>query len=149
MKAAVALAALGLLACGTDEPPVFPTTYASSYTEVRGCRHSLEHDLVNIRVLAAPDALTPYTDRATPFPAGAVVLKEQYADDDTACAGPIDTFTVMQKLAAGSSPSTLDWEWQKVDNKRNVVDIDRTRCVRCHTTCGVPPDGYDGTCTVP
>ncbi|MEO8699429.1 MAG: hypothetical protein ABI867_05270, partial [Kofleriaceae bacterium] len=77
-----------LLGCGGDDggssdappapPAVFPETYAATYTEVRDCRLSLEHDLFHIKVLVDPPALTPYTDRTTAFPVGAVVLKEQY-----------------------------------------------------------------------
>jgi len=55
----------------------------------------------------------------------------------------------MRKLAAESSPGTLDWSWQQVDEDRVVVDEDPPRCIGCHTGCGVAPDGYDGTCAIP
>ena len=142
-----------LLACGDDggggEPPVFPADYAATYQQVRGCRFSLEHDLIRIRVVASPDALAAYNGRTAPFPTGAIVLKEEYAESDTACAGPIVQFTVMQKLEPGSSPETLDWTWQEVNGDHRTVDTQIQRCIGCHTNCGKPPEGYDGTCTVP
>jgi hypothetical protein len=104
---------------------------------------------VRIRVVASPDAVTPNRGRTAAFPTGAIVLKEQYHDSDTTCAGPIVDFTVMQKLDVGSSPETLDWHWQKVDTNLRTIETDIMRCTRCHTSCGVAPEGYDGTCAVP
>ena len=146
----VVLAVL-LVACGPDDgaAPVFPDDYAATYQEVRGCRFSLDHDLIRIRVLASPDALTPYTGRIQPFPTGAILLKEQYADSDTRCEGPIVDFTVMAKLDVGSSPATLDWTWQKVGPDHQTVDTDIKACTQCHDSCGKAPEGYDGTCTMP
>jgi hypothetical protein len=143
-----------LLACGDHdddggEPALFPADYATTYVEVRNCRFSLEHDLVRMRVLASPDALTPYNGRTAPFPTGAIVLKEQYDGGDDTCTGPIFNVTVMQKLDVGSAPETLDWNWQETDAEYRAVDTDIDRCTRCHTDCGKPPEGYDGTCTVP
>lgn len=143
-----------LLACGTDPPKeesLFPADYAATYQEVRNCRNSIEHDLMRIRVLASPEALAPYTDRAAPFPVGAIVLKEQYAGGDINCEGPIVQFTVMQKLADGEDPAMLDWTWQKTDGERVVdEDHDLEKCSSCHTRCGVPEEGgYAGTCAVP
>jgi hypothetical protein len=146
------LAALALVACGggdDQDPPLFPADYAASYQQVRNCRNSIEHP-GRIRVLAAPDALAPYNTRNGPFPVGAVVLKEEYSSADTTCAGEIRNFSVMVKLEPGSSPDTLDWDWQEVsfDRKKTVTDV--PRCTRCHAGCGVPAEGgYDGTCTHP
>ena len=141
-----------LAACRPDDDgvePVFPEDYAATYQEVRGCRFSLEHDLIVVRVLASPDALAPYTGRTQPFPTGAILLKEQYAESDTTCAGPIVDFTVMEKLDVGSSPATLDWTWQKVRPDHQTVNTDIKACTQCHTSCGKAPYGYDGTCTMP
>lgn len=136
---------------GDDEGPEpdFPAEYADSYVEVRNCRGSADHDLNNIRILASPSALAPYQDRMEPFPVDAVVLKEEYEFDDPTCEGPIKQWTVMRKLAEGSSPDTLDWTWQTVDLERNVVDQDEASCFGCHAGCGVAPDGYEGTCAIP
>jgi cytochrome P460 len=146
-----------LAACGGDDggsdagdPAVFPDDYAATYREVRNCRFSLDHDLRYMRVLAAPDALTPYTGRTAPFPTGAIVLKEEHGENDTTCSGPIVRYTVMQKLDTGSSTGTLDWFWQDVGaNRRTVPTSNVARCPACHTGCGQPPEGYAGTCTVP
>lgn len=154
--AAVFVAALCLAACADDETttepavePLFAADYASSYTEVRDCRQSGDHDLNIIRVLAAPAALAPYRDRDQPFPEGAVVLKEEYDFGDTTCTGPIKQWTVMARLADGSSPDALDWNWQQVDAERNVIGEDIPRCYGCHTGCTPANDGYDHTCAVP
>jgi hypothetical protein len=153
MKRTLALAFAGglslvALSCGGGEP-AFPEDYAATYTEVRNCRQSGDHDLNVIRILADPAALAAYRDRAEPFPVGSVVLKEEFEFGDTTCSGPIKQWTVMEKLEVGSSPDTLDWAWQTVDADRNVVDEDLPQCIGCHTGCGVAPDGYDGTCAVP
>ena len=147
---ALLLASL-LAACGSDdsgEPPPFPADYATTYSEVRNCRNSLDHDLMRIRVLAAPDTRDAYLAK-TEFPVGAMLVKEQYRDTDTSCAGPIQRYTVMKKLAAGSSPATLDWTWYELDADQKTETVDAQRCIGCHTSCGKPPEGYDGTCTMP
>ena len=103
-----------------------------------------------VRVLASPDAFEPYMGRTLPFPAGSIVVKEEYSNDDTTCAGEIVDFTVMQKLDVGAAPADLDWYWQKVKQADfSVEDTDIKRCTSCHKDCGVPPVGYDGTCTMP
>lgn len=144
--------ALATAACGGDEAmpdPDFPADYARTYTEVRDCRASTEHDFANIRVLADPLAEAPYRDRTTPFPEGAILLKEEHDMADEACTGDVLSWAVVTRLAPGSSPETLDWRWQKVGAGRRVLSEDEPRCVSCHTDCGVPPDGYGGTCAVP
>ena len=152
-RLAIALFVVALGCPGGDdggmETDFFSADYAATYTEVRNCRGSGDHDLNNIRILADPDALGPYENRMDPFPVGAVVLKEEYDFGDAACEGEILQWTVMQSLGDGSSPDTLDWAWQRVDPDRIVVEEDPPRCIACHTGCGVPPDGYAGTCAIP
>lgn len=146
-----AIAALGA-ACGSDStaPPLFPANYRTTYQEVRNCRHSNDHDQMTIRVLASPEAYMPYMTRTAPFPTGAIVLKEQYDMADTTCAGPIERFTVMEKLDDGAAPAALDWEWQQVDGSLHTMAVDLKRCISCHTDCGQPANGgYAGTCTQP
>lgn len=153
----LALGLAGLLAgaCPGDDgddggpPPAFPEDYERSYVEVRNCRGSGDHDLNNIRILVDAAALAPYQGREAPFPAGAVVLKEEYDFGDTSCSGELKQWTVMRKLADGSAPETLDWAWQQVDESRRVVDEDAPRCIGCHQGCGVEPDGYGWTCAMP
>ena len=139
--------------CEDDPPmgpePVLPEDYAATYTEVRDCRQSGDHDLRVVRVLADPVALAAYADRSAPFPPGAIVVKEEYEFGDTACEGSIEQWTVMEKLEVGSDPDMLDWRWQTIDTDRRVANENEPRCAGCHAGCGVPPDGYDGTCTVP
>ena len=129
--------------------PVFPSNYRSSYALVYDCRQSADHSLMNVRMFADETGLEPYQARDASFPEGAVVLKEQYDIGDSDCEGDIQSWTVMQKLADGSSPDTLDWRWQTVDADRNVSDQDASTCTSCHSVCGLPPDGYEGTCTIP
>ena len=117
---------------------------------MRNCRRSGgAHDINHVRVLADPNAVAIYNDRSGPFPEGAVVLKEEYDFGDSTCSGPILQWSVMVKRAAGTSPETLDWQWQRVDRLGNVASEDDSRCIGCHEGCGVAPDGHDGTCTVP
>ena len=65
-----------LVACGTDDevPVLFPADYLASYTEVRDCRKSADHDLHNIRILADPVALASYQNRDAPFPIDAKTI---------------------------------------------------------------------------
>ncbi len=155
MRSSIAvLLVVAMTACGDDgpssPPPLFPTNYAATYQEVRSCRLSIEHDSFYMRVLAAPDALGPYTTRTAPFPVGSILLKEHYDDNDRDCSGPVIGVTAMKKLEPGTAAETIGWEWEETDDKLVPdPDIEVNRCVRCHTDCGVAPDGYDGTCTVP
>lgn len=152
-----AFASVALVAAGCADhsspktnPPAaeFPADYAASYTEVRGCRKSGDHELDFIRVLADANALGPYTDRTSPFPEGAVVLKEQYDVSDSSCSGPIVQWTVMTKDSAATS--RLGWDWQRVTPDRAVVEANTARCYGCHEACSGPPNaGYDHTCTDP
>jgi hypothetical protein len=139
-----------LVACGggDDEPLPYPEDYRSTFVEVRNCRNSIDHDLMRIRVLAAPDTLSAYMNK-TPFPDGALLIKEEFSNSDSTCSGPLARLTVMQKLPVGSSPATLDWTWYDLDGKQKIETIDEKRCISCHTSCGKPPEGYDGTCTMP
>jgi hypothetical protein len=149
----VALVAAALTAACDGDPaagPLFPDDYAATYQEVRDCRRSGgAHDVNHIRVVADPAAVGPYRDRDRPFPVGAVVLKEEYDFSDEDCSGAIVQWSVMVKLADGDAPELLDWSWQRVSNLGDVLEEDAPRCVGCHEGCGVPPDGYDGTCAVP
>lgn len=134
-------------ACGGDSvEPLFRAEYAATFTEVRDCRSSSDHDLHKIRILADPAALTPYRERNAPFPVGAIVLKEEYDFADTFCDGPVIEWTVMERLDVDDN---LGWSWQRVGKDRSVTSEDDSRCIGCHTDCGVGPDGYDGTCAVP
>lgn len=129
--------------------PAFPASYAESYVEVRNCRKSGDHDLAFVRVLADSNAAAPYLDRATEFPAGAVVIKEEYDFADATCSGEVNNWTVMRKLS--STTSGLGWDWQRVSSGRTVIEAGSVmRCQNCHAACSGPPGvGYDYTCTDP
>jgi hypothetical protein len=135
-------------ACGPDAKAYFPKDYLSTYTEVRDCRNSSDHDLRFIRVLANPIAYDTYINRDGPFPTGSILLKEE-RDESTTCMGPITSITAAKKLPDGSSPETLDWEWQRVDPE-TLLDVteDESRCYNCHSGCPSDsnPGGYLYTC---
>ncbi len=148
----VALFALVLLeACSSDAtaPAEFPADYAATYTEVRNCRLSVDHDMENVRVLASPSALAPYMNRTDPFPLGAIVLKEQYDRLDTSCSGTILDYSVMVRVAKGNGPDLQDWDWQHVSADHSVISEDIGRCTRCHKDCANQGVGYAGTCEQP
>ncbi len=133
-------------ACGDGREPVFPASYEATYTEVRNCRSSSDHDLHRIQVLADPAALAAYQTRASAFPVGSIVLKAEYEFGDTSCTGPVVEWTAMQKLG---TPGDLGWVWQRVNADRSVETENDSLCITCHSDCGIAPDGYDGTCTMP
>lgn len=128
--------------------PAFPADYRSTYMPQRECRKSGDHELDFVRVLTDPAASVAYADRTTPFPDGAVVLKEQYDVSDTDCTGPVVAWTVMVKHAAATE--RLGWDWQRVSADRRVLETNGSRCIGCHTACtGAPEVGYDFTCEEP
>lgn len=138
------IAATLACACGGDddkEPagePFFPRDFASTYTLVRDCRFSIEHDGVSIRVYANDTAAQSYRDGTYPLPEGAILVKQQHTDG--ACADLVG-FTAMRKLGAD------DWEWQEVDAEHAVrAKTNAARCVSCHADC---TQGRDMTCTDP
>lgn len=145
--------ALALVSCADDEtttlppppPPIFLDNGAG-YQQLRDCRRSADHDLSYIRVLADAQAIPPYVNRDVPFPAGAVILKIEYADPP--CTDLVG-YTAMRR-DVGIDPAGGDWHWQRA-NRAGTVTEDGIieRCKGCHTSCGVPPDGHDGTCAVP
>lgn len=134
---------------GLDAEPLFPEDYRDSYVEVRDCRGSGDHDLNQVRMLVDPTAERAYQQRDTPFPVAAVVLKEEYEFSDIDCEGPVLQWTVMRRLAEGSGEDTSGWAWQRVNSERRVMSEDDARCTSCHSSCGRPPDGYQGTCSIP
>ncbi len=161
MRAGLVLLALCAVSCGDDSSsgpdaapadagpePLFPASYTGSFSEVRDCRRSGDHDLHYIRVLVDSAAMGPYADRVTPFPEGAIVLKEEYDFSDDSCSGDIVEWTVMVKNSAATE--RFGWDWQRVNVDRAVVESNAGRCYGCHSEC--TPDngiGYDYTCAEP
>jgi hypothetical protein len=134
-----------LAGCGA--PAVVPADYERTYQEVRDCRRSGDHDLNFIRVLTDPAAFEAYQQRDRAFPLNAVVMKVEYADQDcTDVAG----FTAMKKLETGAATEGGDWQWQKLDGRRRVLeDGQPPGCVGCHRPCQGGTQGHDWTCTEP
>lgn len=129
---------------GSALSPFFSIDVEETFTEVRDCRQSIDHDLTFIRVFADAAALAPYASREEPFPAGALVVKVEYADD--ACADR-SGFTAMQKRATGEDADAGDWRWQRATGDGEVTESGApARCIACHRACGQPPGGYDWTC---
>lgn len=132
-----------------EEPPpapIFPAEAPTSWREVRDCRHSHEHELNHIRVLANDAAHDPYLLWNAPFPVGATLLKLEY--DDGACSHLI-RYTAMKKLPQGSDPSRGDWHWQASSPARVVeVHAKVSQCVACHKVhCREDnKTGFDLTC---
>jgi hypothetical protein len=141
------LVAVTLAGCPDDSGPAFPADYAATFVELRDCRKSGDHDLAFVRVLGDAAAVAPYQDRVAPFPDGSVVIKEEYDFADATCEGPIVQWTVMVKDASLSDQ--LGWSWQKVDEERQVVEVDGAGCIGCHRSCADQGVGHDGTCAEP
>jgi hypothetical protein len=146
MRCSFAFGLLVVAACGDDAPLLFPANYAETYVEVRGCEPSTDHNLHSVRILASPDAVTPYTDRVSPFAVGAVLVKEEYSRTDADCAGTLREITAMQRVREGSAPALLDWRWQRTDGELQPIEADEASCSRCHARC---PGGHAGTCLPP
>jgi hypothetical protein len=146
------LALVAAASCGGDDgaaPAMISADYVDTFTEVRDCRRSIDHDLEFVRILADADALAPYRDRDAAFPVGSIIVKEQYLDNDDDCSGEIVRYTAMRKLEDGADPDFLDWEWEGVDLDFGVVeDEDPIGCASCHESCE-EPEGYLNTCSAP
>jgi hypothetical protein len=125
--------------------PIFPADYRSNYTEVRGCRNSIEHGGVSIRVFTNEVATRPYLDGANPLPLGSIVIKEEFDGPDCDDGGELLRWRVMRKEEPGFDPQDGDWHWQWVDRGGRVRFNDKTTCIGCH----VPPDclARDYMCT--
>ena len=140
------LLALALSACGAA--PDLPD-YEATYTEVRDCRRSGDHQLNYVRVLTDEAATPVYQSRSGSFPEGSVVLKEEYDPADVTCEGPIQRWTRMERRPEDSAAQDLGWRWQVFDAQRRTVATSAQECTGCHASCGVAPDGYEGTCALP
>jgi hypothetical protein len=143
---------IGVAGCGdstTDSQgePLFPADVEVSYSEVRDCRRSADHDLNHVRIVVNDVALGPYMERDRLFPQGASIVKLEYADPE--CTDLVG-FTSMVRDALATDRGPGDWVWQRVDADRRVERSGAlTDCILCHQSCGVPPEGHDWTCAVP
>lgn len=131
-----AVALLAVVACAEVDRPeprqVIPSDYKSHFVEVRNCRVSVEHGLEYVRIRTAPEHAAIYDSGPYPFPAGALVVKEQYGD--ARCTQPTG-FTVMRK-ESGSGGGDGEWAFFRLDRRERTVEHGRpTTCVSCHESC--------------
>ncbi len=134
-----------LAACGSETPQA-PANWSESYSEVRACRRSGEHDLNFVRVFAAPGITEAYRSRSGPLPADETILKVEYADPDCR---EVTGYTSMRKDADPAFRDSDGWRFQRTNLSREVIDLDKeARCIGCHRACQAP-DGHDWTCTDP
>ncbi|MFO0631616.1 MAG: cytochrome P460 family protein [Nannocystaceae bacterium] len=141
------LAAALRAGCEPDEEPqteasLLPADHAS-FPEVRGCRFSVDHDAVYVRVFTNPEAQAAYTGGSYPFAPGTVLLKHYYRD---AGCTELQGYGVMQRLGEGEARDALGWAWQELDADATVQPIEVAACVSCHDSCTA---GRDGACTDP
>lgn len=131
-------------ACEESDPPepLVPANY-ETFEEVRDCRFSVEHSAVHIRIVTSSAAERTYLDGDQPFEPGALIVKLEYRDGECR---DLTGFSAMRRLADGEDPEVDDWEWQRLDAERNVIDIDDMACASCHQSCD---RGHDGVCADP
>jgi hypothetical protein len=149
---------------GDDGAPaaVFPATFRQSgFQMVRACRAPGEHSgldgftvWVNDDAAAAYDQILGGGDASThQMPAGAIVIKELYAD---ATCTVVDRWVAMKKIA-GFDVAHGDWFWQDVAARRTISSEGQVpACSDCHE--GRPDascigfgavNGMDYLCTAP
>lgn len=71
-----------------------------------------------------------------PYPAGSIIVKESYANEQAFRSQATPELTIMIKLARGSSPETGDWEYvMGADGQNRGTGSSglATFCHRCHT----------------
>lgn len=130
----------------TGIAPIFPANYDKAFVEVRGCRFSIEHGGVSIRVLANQIAAEPYRRNQNPLPEGSIVVKEEYSGERCNEADLV-RWRAMRKEAPGFDAEDADWHWQWVDAPgRGVRFDDKSTCISCHRA--EPCLARDYMCTV-
>ena len=100
MRLVVALVSIAGCSGGDPSPDaelsLVPADY-SSFSEVQGCRNSVDHELTKIRTLADPSTKNACLGRM-PFPTGGIFIAEERDIDETTCTGPILSWSIMIKL---------------------------------------------------
>lgn len=147
--------AVGLVACEPDaaEPErLVGDDWATSFSEVRTCRASPDHDLEHVALWIDPGSKALWercvdafpegdSDCTEVFPAGATFVKPQYFD--AACT-QLARISVAQKDPAFAASG--GWHWQEITFDEGVGTVSQDgaikRCANCHATCG----GYDQRC---
>ena len=87
----------------------------------------------SIVVRVSPEAVAPFR-AGEPLPAGAVVVKEKYADEQAS--GPLHEYAVMLKREAGYDPDSGNWEYAYVTlvPERKVARGRLAECAGCHAS---------------
>jgi hypothetical protein len=119
---------------GADAASWLPAGYPKGFGEARACRASSEH-FPRIRILVPAALASIYEGGPYPFPAGALVVKEEF--EDSACRA-LTGYTLMRKEAPGFDPAGGDWAYQRLDERRRVTADGRERtraCAACHARC--------------
>lgn len=136
-SSAAFLLSSALLGCGPE--PLFPEGYAASYVETYPCSRSADHALSFVRILVSPEAADTFRTATGTFAPGAVVLKEEYADE--ACT-ELEGWSVMRREPAGTAADGLGWAWQGLDAEKREKPGGVASCIACHRAC----DAFEGTC---
>jgi hypothetical protein len=133
----------------TCETPLFDEDYLDSYSVVRDCRRSMDHDGLFIRIYANDVAADVYNARTGALPDGSTFIKEEHTDSTCNEAGLVG-WAVMRRVA-GSRPESDDWQFQFVDTAERELSANvREGCVSCHLNdCLGSGPGFDGTCAMP
>src|SRR5207249_297665 len=101
-------------------------------------------DLANVVVRVRPELVSIYDNGPYPFPEGALVVKEQYRDQQCQ---DLTGYTAVHKEKAGYFAAGGDWQWFTLDSYGAVVQKGPVaRCAACHSMCGAKRDRM---CTEP
>jgi hypothetical protein len=100
--------------------------------EAEARRHG-PHMGYSIVVRVSPEAAAAFRE-GKPLPAGAVVVKEKYADE--AASGPLRAYALMIKRQAGYDPEGGDWEYAFVNlaPERKMSRGRLAKCAGCHAS---------------
>jgi hypothetical protein len=122
--------------CETPDPtvePIAPADYRTSFTQVRDCRFSIEHDGVQIRVWANDIAMAAYLAEENPLPVGSVIVKEEFIGDNCDDDPDLNILSVMRKETSGFDNEDNDWHFQEINpTSRAVITNTKTDCIECH-----------------
>ena len=147
MRPGLLFVAVVLSACAEVDSPspkmVLPGDYRTAFVPVRRCGPAVEHGLISVVVRVRAEQATLYDNGPFPYPAGSLVVKEEYRDSQCT---DLTGYTVMRKEAAGYFPAGGDWQWFTLDSYGTVLkDGKQPSCSTCHATlCG--PKNRDLTC---
>ncbi len=99
---------------------------------MRDCRPSVDHGLVRITIKVDPALAARYQAGPYPFPAGSLIVKEEFADP--ACTDRLG-WTLMEKQPDGYDDRHGDWRWQRLDAGGNLLEDGKLAgCASCHAS---------------